>query len=315
MTPAEEGFEKKDNSQELPLSNSFRERDKLDTFDIFATGFINSRSLSESCLTFAKMLRDPQFSWEKLSSVVTQKACILGKSAEIRDFSFGNHSGHFNPETTIRIAPGLKSFQLNDISFFTDSFISSCRRYVATNTSERGVFVQAPLIAMGAVSRYFSSFLQYDPNFDRDKLFEIEDRDFRKSSLSLSDLKYKTFADSTERAPLYAQALSLLGFEVLTCRGEMRSAHSKPKSEYMFSLLKTEKGYALHDISNPVIKTQLDGHQQVIPAITRIDSSTSNTFLSGKPITVPHCDLNQLRDGSFIGVSSSRTYKLMIPII
>lgn len=308
MEPTGDQFEQNPN-RENPLSPS-EPRLPNASLDSIGEEFIKSQNLRECSSSLSGILRHPNFSWSALTEFVNIRANRMASTTPISDFSAGNFVGFFNPETLIRGSNWSLPLKLNDPKFFTESFISSCQRYLATNSSEKGVRVQSPLIAGGAVARYFNSPLHYDPKSERALKFSIDADIGLHAFINLADIKGKSWADTMERSPLYSQAMSFLGFDVTTCFGLISTAESNGVEEHMFSVIKTDKGYSIYDIGHPVVWNHLDGHQQVYAAIFPVRDYQLNEFLRGKPVAFNHSEFNQLADSSFMSRTITRIYRL-----
>jgi hypothetical protein len=308
MEPTENNFDQTEKS-EYPVSSSEPTLPQP-SIDSIGVEFVNGKNLSEVCLSLSRFLRHANFSWHALTNFTQMRVNRLAEDSQIADFSSGNFQGFFNPETVIRGGYWSLPLKLNDSKFFTESFISSCQRYIATNTSERGARVQAPLIAGGAVARYFNSYLSYDPNSERELRFSIDANIDLESVINLSDIRNKSWAAATERAPLYSQAMSLLGFDVTTCFGIISADETAGLKDHMFSVIKTDRGYSIHDIGHPVKWNHLNGHQQVYAAIFPIKDDQLKEFLAGQPVAFNHSEFNQVADNSFIANTFRRIYRL-----
>jgi hypothetical protein len=278
----------------------------------FSDRLLAARSPEEVAACLAKAFASGA-SDEELSQAFTRRGMALANEASpMRMFALSPiHVGAFHPESDIQASWLASPVTLQDPTLFTDEYLISAIRYHCTPEMSPEL-IKAELMNIGFTTQalYFESFRPRESNHG-------EREDFlagAQGPINISAMRGAEFAKCAERAPIYANVMAALGYNLLTLVSNCNIKDGEPGG-HVFNVRRRENQFIVIDPTNPVVWRFNDGDRLYSTACYPVGDEQMNDFISGKEVPFTHSDMKQGADGKFQpGPECRRTYKLPKPV-
>jgi hypothetical protein len=271
--------------------------------------FENNPSSLERVLSEIAAVLDKEPTWERFIAERLELLASNSVKREIYPFSQGLADGYLTPDSAVYRTILVDPFQVDDPEIY--------RVLLETMKEFRGIPANqaAPVRQLVGNSvqytlgRYFSNFVSTEHTETQNQEFYCDHSTCDSDNVHLSELRGKGIAVCAEKAAAAQNVLVFLGYDMKIAVGRCELGVDSDEM-HMYNLVKTEKGTALYDPTNPSVVFTPEGNvNSVLPAMYKLTDQQLADWEEGGPIEVEHLDY-ELADGIPVAkVRTIRTYR------